>query len=138
MHIKTYNITNTQVYPLLNCIKSLYFAIFASHCFFKKDIKHKLELNCWHNSPLFSPEVTAVLSQWLITLMHIFISPYIHIWPLIMYNITYVFGTKYKMILSVTLTCSFLSMRHFTFFVFFLGLHLQHMEVPRLGVQWEL
>ena len=26
----------------------------------------------------------------------------------------------------------------FLFFIFFLGPHLQHMEVPRLGVEWEL
>ena len=31
-----------------------------------------------------------------------------------------------------------LTMLYLTFFFFFLGLHLQHMEVPRLGVKSEM
>ena len=46
-------------------------------------------------------------------------------------------GPKFMTNILITY-CTVTSLRLFYNFSFFLGLHLRHMEVPRLGVKWEL
>ena len=54
------------------------------------------------------------------------------------YVSNYSFCLYIVLLILFSCLCSYSSLHFFFFFFFFLGPHVQHMEVPRLGVQLEL